>query len=122
MTRIEPADFAKEVNKILNDYGDQARDALDEAIPTVAKKASKDLQGAGSFNGTAYRKGWKAKTEKQRLGTNAIVYNASHYHLTHLLEFGHAKQNGGRTAAFQHIAPVNDQIETEVLEEFEKRI
>lgn len=51
-----------------------------------------------------------------------MTYNAKHYRLTHLLEFGHAKQNGGRTRAFPHIAEVNDWAQEEVEKRMEGKI
>ena len=123
MTRtVEPADFAAAVNDILKEYGDHAREALNEAIPEVAERANQDLHTAGTFEGRKYRGSWSTKVEMTRLGVDAVVYNRRHYRLTSLLEFGHAKQNGGRTRAFPHIAPINDRVESEVMEEFEKRL
>ena len=77
------------------------------------------MRAAGSFGGTGkYRKGWKTKVEESRLSIEGTVYNGAAPGLTHLLEFGHVKQNGGRTRAFPHIAEVNDKAQ----EEFEKEL
>ena len=40
--------------------------------------------------------------------------------LTHLLEYGHAKQNGGRTRAFNFVAPINDTVEQKYMKEMEE--
>lgn len=115
--------LAETVADILKEYGDDCLDVLDESVRTVTKGAQGELKGAGSFGGTGkYKKGWKAKIEKKRLSVEGTVYNAAAPGLTHLLEHGHAKQNGGRTRAFPHIAPVNDQAQTEFMEELERKL
>lgn len=97
-------------------------DALNLSIETVAKNAVKELK-AIKFGGTGkYSKGWKSKVIKTRLGTDAVVYNAKQYYLTHLLEYGHAKQNGGRVEGQEHIGTVNNKVGDEVVEELEKRL
>ena len=60
----------------------------------------------------SYAKSWTKKKEGNALGVfNYTIYNAKHYQLTHLLEFGHiiatGKRAGQRSKAFPHIAPVN---------------
>ena len=40
-----------------------------------------------------YKKGWRIKQDKAR--KSIIVHNATDYQLTHLLEHGHVKRNGG---------------------------
>ena len=46
------------------------------------------------------------------------IYNAKLPGLAHLLEHGHAKVNGGRTAPRVHIAPV----EKKLIEEYERNV
>lgn len=112
------------VNDILKEYGDDAKEIIEETITDVAREAAKNVKtNATGFNGTGkYAKGWKSKIEKKRATVNAVVYNASLPGLAHLLEFGHAKQNGGRTAAYPHIAAVNDWAQDEALNRLKEKL
>lgn len=119
---VTPDQLAAVVSDILSEYGDECADVLEDSIKTVTKKAQSELKGAGSFGGTGkYRKGWKTKIEKTRISVDAVVYNATPG-LTHLLENGHALANGGRSRAFPHIAPVNDEAQTEVIDLLERKL
>lgn len=109
--RIDANDLAKEVESLLDKFGQEAENCLSEAVWQTAGEAVKRLKTAGDFGGTGdYKKGWSRKITRKRLYTEATVYNRTEGQLTHLLEFGHAKRNGGRTRAFPHIAPINDAI------------
>ena len=111
------------IDNILTEYGDAAKDAVEESCQLVAKKVVKDLKAAGDFNnGEDFRKGWTSKTENTRLGASVVVYNKTKPGLAHLLEFGHAKTNGGRTRAFNFIAPIADTVEKQFLETFQKQM
>lgn len=121
---ISANELERTVMDMLNDYGDGCEDVLEEAITKTAKSAQKELKSknSGSFQSRSgkYRKGWKTKIEKTRLSVEGVVYNANSPGLTHLLEFGHALQNGGRSKAFPHIAEANDNaaemLEKELIE------
>lgn len=120
---VTPDQLAAVVSDILSEYGDECADVLEDSIKTVTKKAQSELKGAGSFGGTGkYRKGWKTKIEKTRISVDAVVYNAAAPGLTHLLENGHALANGERSRAFPHIAPVNDEAQTEVIDLLERKL
>jgi hypothetical protein len=109
--KIEAQDLRKVVDDILDEYSEEVSEAVGTAVTKTANEAVKELkQGKGGFNNHVYSKGWTKKITKHRLYSEATVYNKSHGHLTHLLEFGHAKRNGGRTRAFPHIAPINDKV------------
>ena len=115
-------DLQVKIMALLEEYAEQAEDAINEVIPKVAKDAAKQLRNTSPKDTGDYAKGWKVKTEKTRLGVTGIVYNKDYPGLVHLLEFGHAKRNGGRTRAFPHVAPVNEWAEKEVVQRIEEAL
>lgn len=119
---IQPAELASTINQLLDEYQEDVDEVVTKSITEVAKDAAKTLKSAGSFGGTGkFKKSWSVKIEKKRIYTEATVYNKKPG-LTHLLEFGHAKQNGGRTKAFDFIAPVNEKVQTEVVRKIEEKL
>lgn len=123
--KIQPSDLQPVLNKILEDYSEDVRAAVGESIKTVVKDAVTKLKKAGSFGGKKYRRTWKSKIVEERLETYAVIYNKT-AGLTHLLEFGHALYAGGRKVgnvqAFEHIAPINNEVQTAVIEEIGRKI
>lgn len=57
-----------------------------------------------------YADDWHVRDEIEPEGVSTTVYNAKHYQLTHLLEKGHAKANGGRVAGDHVIAKTYEQV------------
>lgn len=121
---ISPDALALTVSNILNEYSELCEDELEDAVKTVTKNAKNKLKTAGSFTDRSgdYRKGWAVQIDKKRLGIEGVVYQKKAPGLAHLLEFGHAKQKGGRTKAFPHIAPVNEEAQTEIVQELERKL
>lgn len=124
MATIQPENLAGEIQKILDEYGDEASAALAEAISETAKEAQTQLRqkNQGRKLWKKYPKGWSVQIKAGRLDVEGIVYNKDHYRLTHLLEFGHATRNGGRTAAFPHIEEVNAFAQKDVLERLREKL
>ena len=121
--KIGVFDFRDAINDILTEYGDAAKEAVELACKDTAKETARELQSAGTFQGgKEYRKGWTSKVELTRTGATAIVYNKAKPGLSHLLEFGHAKRNGGRTTAFNFIAPIDAKVGDKLLENIDKRL
>lgn len=111
------------VKGILDEYGERVQDALDIATEKTGKEAAKELKKSGDFGGSGkFKKGWTAKKVTTRLYSYSVVYNKAQPGLAHLLEFGHAKRNGGRTKAFNFIAPVADQLDEELLDNFKNSL
>lgn len=131
--RVTTKNLASEILTELETYTESVGEAADRAVVEVAKEANKKLRATRSVQGSnvwhEYPYGWKTKTKKKRGKTEAVVWNAQHYRLTHLLENGHVIKNGtgrtyGRTRSFEHIGPVNkeaqEKLEQAIMEAIEK--
>ena len=100
--------MAREIAKALTQYSTEVETDLRNAKKEVGQKAVQELRTSGSFDDRtgSYRKGWRLR----KVGNNYVVYNATDYQLTHLLEYGHALRNGGRSKAYPHIKPVEQMV------------
>lgn len=112
MPTIKVHMLASVVNQYLEEYADEAYRANDEAVRAVAKDVTRDLKKAGEFGGSgAFRKSISSEVQSTNIGVTATIgAKDPHHRLTHLLEFGHAKQNGGRVNGYNFIAPINDTV------------
>lgn len=128
---IKPDQLAKEIEQALVDFAGVTEEACEKGVSETANEAVQALRnahpvGSGDYGSwdKRYNKGWKVmqtKTDK-RYHRKATIHNATDYQLTHLLEKGHAKVNGGRTRAFPHIAPVADKCESDLIQNIRKHI
>lgn len=112
---IKPNEFKYMVGSILEEYNDEVAKACYVATDETCDWVVEQLKTAGKFKGNKYRRGWKKYISQKSYGAvEAKVWNAKHYRLTHLLEFGHELVKGGRqigdVGAFEHIKPINDKV------------
>lgn len=119
MAEISVNDLSREIVNALKTYTYEVSEGLEKAKVEVAKNAVKKLKVSSRKLTGDYAKGWRVKREYGAL----IIHNETDYQLTHLLEFGHVITNGdgityGRTRAFPHIRPV----EEEAIDEFTKKV
>lgn len=123
--KVTVDNLASEVQKILDEYGEEVAQNLDEITRRVGQKGAQALRNdskAAFPKGTGkYAKGWTYQVEKSRLKTSVIIYNRTPG-LPHLLEHGHAVVAGGRVAGRydgkKHIEPV----EQKLILEYEKEV
>jgi len=124
-----------ELSNVILDYLENFKDVTEEAckngVLETADDAVRELRnahpaGSGQYHSwNEYNKGWKKRVSSQKTklkGIQATVWNEKHYQLTHLLEKGHALRDGGRSAAFPHIAPVEQKCEDELIRNIKKNI
>lgn len=124
---IEASDLQKQVMKYLTEYREDIEDDVVEAVDKISKEARDELKrtsprGKGTRK-NPYYKGWAVKLQKKNnLQYHKVVWNKTNYQLTHLLEFGHATRNGGRTRAIPHIRPVEQKYNVEFVDLLKEKI
>lgn len=105
MSETVPVDgLSAAIAEALQQYSDDVTAGIKKAQDDIAKECKANLEADSPVGATGkYKKGWKVTvTENTALSKHTVIHNKE-YRLTHLLEDGHAKRNGGRTRAFPHI-------------------
>ena len=108
----------EQLAEILNDYEKEVREIAKKDIQKAAKDTAKDLRQTSPKKSGDYARSWSAKQQNG----GWVVYNKEHYRLTHLLENGHAKKNGGRVDGIPHIAPAEKNAERNLIKRIEVAI
>ena len=109
------------IGKELSVYQKSVTEIVKESCKETAEVCLKDIKSASPRKTGEYRRGWKLKEEvNNALRVSYVIKNTTKPHLTHLLEKGHAKVNGGRVEGIPHIKPAEDRAAkmlTELVEE-----
>ncbi|MBF0778712.1 HK97 gp10 family phage protein [Streptococcus cuniculi] len=118
MTKIGLDELDTIITKELEEYANNTTDTMREVVEEVTDDAVETLKMTSPKRRGKYAKGWKSKATTD---TNTALTKTIHNRtpgLTHLLEDGHAKQNGGRVEGKKHIAPV----EKQAIQSFEEKL
>ena len=117
--------LGEEIAKILDEYATDITGNVEEATRRVTKMGVKTVKSESlrSFKDVnldkgRYGTGWTSQIETGRFSAQGTIYNYKYPGLPHLLEYGHANRNGGRTPGHVHIAPVEEKINAD----FERKI
>jgi hypothetical protein len=106
-------DITGEIARHLRQYTQEVEEELESAQDEVTKDGVKILKQSSPKDTGKYAKGWTRKKQ----GDGYVIHNRV-YQLTHLLEHGHAKANGGRVSPRVHIRTVEEKM----IKDFEERI
>ena len=112
-------DLSDAIMEGLEEYAALATDDMKKAVRKAGTSLKKDISERAPEKTGKYAKSWMAKKTKETSTTlEYTVHSKDRYQLAHLLEYGHAKRNGGRTQAQPHIAPAEEaavkQLENEI--------
>lgn len=124
---IKPEELAGFIKEYLEEYREDIQEDVEEVTDKVTKEARDELKQTSPKGKIArdpkYYKGWSTKISKKGpTKYHKVIWNKTNYQLTHLLEFGHATRNGGRTRAIPHIRPVEEKYNIEFVDLVEERI
>lgn len=129
MAKVTANNFADEIQKILDEYGEEVDKNLSEITTRIGKKGAELLksESLGKFPNSKrhkkrYGSTWTATAERKRLYTTVTIHN-NQPGLPHLLENGHLVKDGtgrilGEAKAHPHIYDVEQKLE----KEFEKEV
>lgn len=122
------------VSKISEELTGYQRRVVDKAMTEETEKAMKDLVEKTKATAPVgkrtkhYRDSITSKVLRKRDTGYGVTYRelwyvkGSDYRLSHLLNDGHAKKNGGRVKGTKFITKATEEIETAYLENLKKAI
>lgn len=119
-----PSEMDKILLEELDEYFDLCVEDIQAAQQDAAKWAVKELRNSPKTpeNTGDYREGWTTEKKKFRTGAKTTIYNKTRYMLVHLLEYGHATVNGGRTKPQVHVEPVETEVGDKYMDALKRRL
>ena len=120
---VQIGELADAIMETLEEYADLAADNVKQAVKDAGETVKKEIRANAPKDTGDYAKSWAVKKSKETSNSITMtVYSRNRYYLAHLLEFGHAKRNGGRGAGKSHIAPAEEKGIQQLEEEIERSL
>lgn len=117
MAKVSVNELADAIAAELQQYSQDVTDGIKKDVKQVAKECKQEIQQNSPVLTGSYKKGWRDQVEfESRDDIRVVVKNKTDYQLTHLLENGHAKVNGGRVQGKPHIRPAEQNAEKKLLQ------
>ena len=112
--------LARAIEIELEKYSQDVADKVKEYTEEVAKECVQELKLTSPVSwktgGKHYALGWTYKKEfEDKSGVRYRIRNKTKPQLTHLLEYGYAKTNGGRVEAIPHIKKAEENAKEKLI-------
>lgn len=115
-------DLAAEVTRTIQEYTEDVSKAIKKKMDEVAEQVLQETKNLAPKRTGEYANTF-VKTKQDEYGkTRRVIWNKKHYRRVHLLEFGHAKKNGGRVDAIPHLRPAYEKYGAELPEHIKRII
>lgn len=122
MANIPIERLAAEITKAVSEYTEDVSAAIETEVKNTADQVLAEVKRTAPKNTGEYARTF-VKTDKSLPGKRRyVIWNKKHYRRVHLLEFGHAKVNGGRVPAYPHLRPAHDRYASEMVENIKRII
>lgn len=108
MANIPIDRLADELVQAVKEYTDDVEMGVRKAVDKTAREVLKEAQALAPKRTGEYAKTFTITKDDGYGVTRRIIWNKKHYRRVHLLEFGHAKVNGGRVKEYPHLRPAYD--------------
>lgn len=120
---VQIGELADAIMGTLKEYADLATEDVKQAVKDAGETIKKEIRANAPKDTGDYAKSWAVRKSKETSNSLTMtVYSRNRYYLAHLLEFGHAKRNGGRVAGKSHIAPAEEKGIQQLEEEIERSL
>lgn len=120
---VQIGELADAIMGTLKEYADLATEDVKQAVKDAGDTVKKEIRANAPKDTGDYAKSWAVRKLKETSSSLTMtVYSRNRYYLAHLLEFGHAKRNGGRVAGRSHIAPAEEKGIQQLEEEIERSL
>ena len=107
----------------LQQYSDEVAQEVKQICKDVSNEMTENIKNDSPKDKGKYAKGWANKIAyEDKDNIRITTYNKTDNQLTHLIENGHAKINGGRVEGKVHIANNEEKAKKELVERIEKAV
>ena len=122
MANIPIDRLADELVQAVKEYTDDVAEGVRKTVDKTAREVLKEAQALAPKRTGEYAKTFTITKDDGYGATRRIIWNKKHYRRVHLLEFGHAKVNGGRVKEYPHLRPAYEKHGASLLDELKKII